>query len=526
MARQKNDASVLQMTSHAVTFRVDDVEPAREPLPVVHAHEALARQLGGKPEACWDYTARVVDVQGVHGLMHAIHLAFSQHRPLVFTPDSVWLTIVQGLAHHVQADPERWRSRLVRHAGRMELKVTRDDFARGSPENPWPEVFSALASLVRDHGDAEVVDLARAAFSTTGPAEQAAYDVAVLDAFAPYFDYVLMCICGIPAVTLEGTTADWDDLAARVDRLDALQLDLGWWTKALRPIAAQFARARRGDVDLPHWRGIYKLQKAYGADRINGWAARLIPYLKDHVTGRPTVRSWALTSDDEESGITAESLPTGLASVPLTVLTQGGAARRLQLVAGHAGIAQDPDSLALKPRIGWAVTEAGAMEQVLVRLERDHAVRPRTGSPTTSRELDGMAANGLPAALIQLYDRCDGATLHGRPALRLLGLAETHQISFDGTFFTEAGPGQGYAMSSYGRRWISWRSFAALEDGARLAVDLEGIGRGRELRVIRYLPGKIGPGRCRVVAPSVEVALKHLLDRPDAPFDDLGDPLV
>lgn len=518
MARQKEGA-VVELTDRSITFRVDDVEPAREQLPEVRAHEALARELGGKPEACWDYTARVVDVQGVHGLMHAIHLAFSQHRPLVLTPDSVWLTIVQGIAHHVQADPERWRSRLVRHSGRMELQVTRDDFARGSPENPWPEVFSALARLVRDHGDAHVVDVTRAAFSTTGPVERAAYDVAVLDAFAPYFDYVLMCICGIPAVTLDGTTADWDDLAARVDRLDSLQLDLGWWTSQLRPIAAQFARARRGEVDVQHWRGIYKLRKAYGAEQINGWAARLVPYLKDHVTGRPTVRSWLLSGQDSENGITAASLPTGLASVPLTVLAQDGSARRLSLVAGHAGIAQEPGSLALRPRIGWAVTEAGAMDQLLTRLERGHAMRP----PASGRGLVDHAMNGLPAALIQLYGRCDGATLHGRPGLRLLGVAETRQVSYDGERFSED-PGQ---MTSYRGRWIAWLSFAALEDGSRLAVDLDGIGRGHgELRVIRYRPGAIAPGRCRVVARSVEAALQHLLERPDAPFEDLGDPLA
>lgn len=509
----------------SITFRVDDVTPATKPLPEVRAHEALARELGQKPEACWDYNASVVAAKEAHGLLHAIHLAFSQHRPLVLTPDAVWLTIVQGVAHHVQADPERWRSRLVAHAGRLELSVTRDDFAGRSPENPWPEVFSALADLVRDHGRAEVVELIRARFTTTGPVEGAAFDVAILDAFAPYFDYVLVCVCGIPTVTLEGTVADWDDLAARVERLDTLGLQLEWWTRELRPIVGQFARARRGDVDLAHWRAIYKLKDAYGAKQINGWAALLVPYLKDFVTGRPTVRSWMLTKEHGDLGITASSLPTGLASVPLTCVDQDGRARRLLLVAGHVGVEQEANTLALRPKIGWAVVEAPKLDQLLVRLEREHVVRPAGTTWARDREdrrLDMFG--GLPAALIQLYDRYDGATLHGRDGLRLLGPGEAHTVCWNGKRFVESGAGERSGMTSYQGRWIDWRSFASLEDGSRLAVDMEGLGRETPPRVIRYEPGKIGPGKCRVVATSIESALERLLDRADPVFDDLGDP--
>ena len=45
-------------------------------------------------------------------LLAAVFLAYSQHRPLVLTPDAVWLTIAQGVAHHKVVHADRLRPRL------------------------------------------------------------------------------------------------------------------------------------------------------------------------------------------------------------------------------------------------------------------------------------------------------------------------------------------------------------------------------------------------------------------------------
>ena len=37
------------------------------------------------------------------------------------------------------------------HRGRVQIDVRRDDFVKGSPENPWPEVFAEFSTKVRDH---------------------------------------------------------------------------------------------------------------------------------------------------------------------------------------------------------------------------------------------------------------------------------------------------------------------------------------------------------------------------------------
>jgi len=84
-----------------------------------------------------------------------------------------------------------------------------------------------------------------------------------------------MCLCGIPRITLEGTTDDWERLRRKVEHLDPYDLDL--WLPSVKSACDQFARASAGEIDRKHWRDIYKREEAYGSDVVNGWLVTLIP---------------------------------------------------------------------------------------------------------------------------------------------------------------------------------------------------------------------------------------------------------
>jgi hypothetical protein len=261
-----------------VTFAVDDVTPATEPLPELRTHEAIQDMPGGEIESCCDDHGTVIEEVYYQPLLAAVYMAFSQHRPLVLTPDAVWITIAQGVAHHMAIHGERLRTRFVAHQGKVDLQFQCRDWVEGSPENPWPEAFANWAGQIRDHVGPQVHDALVCDFSTTGPVERAVSQIVMMDVFERYFKYDLYCICGIPTVTLEGTPADWQHLAEKVAGLAIFDLD--WWLAHLLPICDQFVRASHGDVDVAHWQGICKLRKAYGGYVINGWVARLFPYLR------------------------------------------------------------------------------------------------------------------------------------------------------------------------------------------------------------------------------------------------------
>jgi hypothetical protein len=349
-----------------LTFPVSDVTPAREPLPEVASHEAVADLLGSRVESCSHYHGRLVAGLRSHPLIGALHAAFASHRPVCLSPDIVWLTLMQGLAQHVNAHAEQLRHRFVRHEGKLKVVVRRDDFVKGAPENPWPEVFGQFSAAIRGHLGEEAHGLVVADFSTTGPVERAASEVALLDAMQAFFDYECHTCCGIPSVTLEGTAADWRVLARRAEGI--ARLDLGWWVERLRPVLGQFVAAAGGDIDRGFWESMYKWQgpKGSGSPHVTGWVVDLFPYVANPQAryagpaAPPLRRNPWLGVRPGRGGPGRDDFP-GLPSRAPFRWQHLDRAFAMEFVGGLVGIRQDPETFCLRPEVGWAVREAEAV---------------------------------------------------------------------------------------------------------------------------------------------------------------------
>jgi hypothetical protein len=390
-------------STRGTTFAVADVKRASKPLPQVDYKEAIENLLlaerltKGKDycpiEACARYRGQLLANVNYHPLVAALHCAYAEHRPVCLSPDMVWLLICQGVAHHINANAEALRAQFVQHQGRLTLEVRRDDFHKGSPENPWPEVFGAFSAQIKDYIGPKH-DLFVPSFSTTGPAERAATEIVLLDAVQKYFHYLLSTfICGIPVITLEGTPTDWQSIMDRVEGFTPLRLK--WWLTPLRPILRQFVAAAQGDVDHGFWRSIYRIyqpDEPCSADSAMGWIPMFFPYLTDE-QGLPTRRNPWLSGERDLKELLApppnrdpdtslgrllgnqplsasmhpgyvyeSAFPTGFAKAPFVWEYrngQGVVLRRwdMEFLGGFVGVAQDPETLCLRPEIGWAVRE-------------------------------------------------------------------------------------------------------------------------------------------------------------------------
>lgn len=120
----------------STTFPVSDVSVAIEPLPELPYHEAVTDFLCGPVESCSRYHGQLVANVVSHPLIAALHGAFTTHRPITLSPDIVWLTITQGLAIHINQNAESQRQQFVSNDGKLTIQIRRDDFVKGSPENP------------------------------------------------------------------------------------------------------------------------------------------------------------------------------------------------------------------------------------------------------------------------------------------------------------------------------------------------------------------------------------------------------
>jgi len=342
------------------TFSVSDVEIETSPLPNISHKKAISAFLRRPIEACSEGGYLVDTGDSYHPLIDTLHTAFCRHYPIALSPDMIWLTITQGLAQHINLNAEELRHKFVEHSGKATIKVRRDDFIKGSPDNPWTEVFSEFSEQVSRYiGKSH--ELIVADFSTTGIIERAASEIALLDAMQSYFKYELYTKCGIPQITLEGTPEDWRSIVRRVESF--ADFGLGWWIKSLLPILNEFVAASTGDVNKEFWESIYKYQAARGSgsDYITGWIAKLFPYVGDDGDRNPSLESERI----EARGF-FKNLPS---KAPFTWFYYEEI-YEMEFVAGLMGISQNPDTGCLRPEIAWAVMEAEKSSSTATRSSR------------------------------------------------------------------------------------------------------------------------------------------------------------
>ena len=316
----------------------------------------------------------------------------------------IWLVIAQGVALHINANSEALRSRFVAHEGKATIMVERNEFVRGFAGNNWEGVFTEFSEQIKSHIGEQAHGLIVRRFSTTGLVEQAAFEVTLMDAYQSYFDFTVLTMCGIPEITLEGTNEDWESVREGVVAL--AEYDLGWWTMHLLPMLDQFIAASKGEVNLAFWRSFYKISDQSGGPYITGHVINLFPYLVvalppphfaewemkhiqmrhglsreeakariDNMYGKPFRNQYLgwqeleyESSSDEISrrnyrdrrmtrsmeGMTSAVLPSELSTAPF-IWKYLGAELPMEFVAGFVGVAQNPDTMALRPEIGWSV---------------------------------------------------------------------------------------------------------------------------------------------------------------------------
>jgi hypothetical protein len=412
-----------------VMFQVDEVQAATTRLPTRRLGELWGDTLvfGGDP------ATPVIDHGDTHPLLAAVGIAFAQHRPLILSPDVVWLTIAQGVAQHVRLNAEALRSRLVRHTGRKPLVVEWDgDMPTDSAE--WAAVIAAFRSRLTDEIGGGRAALFECDFSTSTDVERVASQIVLLDAYSPYFSLWLTCICGIPSITLTGTVADWRRIRERIDVI--AELDLAVWCRSLAPIADQFVRAAAGDVDVAFWRRIYNPDDAYGGEVISGWITRLYPYVKGNGAVDVPNPMLALPIDEPRRikpgkhysgpGLRSDSVPSTRSRVRIHLVNGSSTPGSVALEAGVVAIAQEPD-LALRPLIAWRLARGTVeIEEVVDRVLADR--RTTVVEARGQRyELEG------PAEVIALYRRLEAATLfEPSHAWRIRAPWEHHRLEMKG----------------------------------------------------------------------------------------------
>ena len=295
--------------------------------------------------------------------------AYADHRPLIFTPDMVWLLVSQGFSRYVNAHPKQMRQHLVAHDGKMNLVIeTQQDLLTDTVD--WEHLIDGFTAQISRNTKADLAETLLADFSTTGPTERIASGITLMETVKSYFEYVVMRIaCGIPNVTLRGTVADWEQVLAKTRRIGVE--GLGPWVRELEPVLEQFVRAAKGEPDETFWQQMVKRERT---DRLKGGACN---------PDKPTeVDGWLLKFFPDEDGRTLDKVPHthkmpvewARVGFKYKVISPADGSvtsdTPMELLAGFIGIKEDPDTKALVPQMGWLVRQGEAGNDMLDNLKK------------------------------------------------------------------------------------------------------------------------------------------------------------
>ena len=358
---------VLDQEEGCITFAVDEVDLPTSHIGWKQDGSKLAidinRNYDGDMFSDWEPTIlansfadadNLYDI-GEDVMFQMLLKAWCQHRPVVLTPDAIWLIICQQFSHIVNENPDRYRDVLVRHEGKKELLVESNDLF--SEQADWNGLISGFTAEIDKYTNNDLATTLVADFSTTGIDERIASEVTLMDVVKPYFEYTaIYAVCGIPSITITGTPDDWRKVLAKTNALDAF--GMGWWTSDLKPILEEFIKAAEGQPDYWFWKDIVKKtrpKKIQGPvcakrqprmTRFDGWFLNFFPY--DNKGRTPN-----------KVTITQTMLPeTVVVPFKYQVVTLDGVVLEetpLELVAGIVGVIEDPETYSMTPKIGWFV---------------------------------------------------------------------------------------------------------------------------------------------------------------------------
>ena len=311
-----------------------------------------------KPEAFSHMNAKLISAGGSnHALSTASNIAFSFHLPLVLRPDTFWITLTQGLAKHINANAETLRKKFVSHEGQKTIRIRRDSFVKGSPDNDWQGAFAEFSERIKENiGDVSHGAIV-ADFTTTDAIAKAASEVVLMDAMKAYFKYEVMTLCGIPEFHIEGTREDWLCIQQRVAFWETYGLD--FWVPSVIEILDEILAAFDGKPNPEFWRNWYKEEDhGSGGPDVNGFMQWMFPYVegrKEALTINTNLgnRDKILNSS---RGYNDSSWPVSMSKAPF-IWIYHTEEFKMEFMAGLIGVSQR-DNLAVEPVIGWAIADA------------------------------------------------------------------------------------------------------------------------------------------------------------------------
>jgi len=267
------------------------------------------------------------------GFFATLLASYNNHWVLKTCPEDWWIAIIQKISVTVDmnANVPDVRQFFVSHEGKKTLEVT---VAQSIYDVDYELFFKQMRSQISQNiNNPEYTALTECNFSQTTSVQRMVSDIMLMYGFKEYFDYRMVCGCGIPGVTMVGTEEDWKALIEKHTELEKfLQpieevLKLSAWFKSSKSVLEKLLQTYQGNPDRDWWSKL--IGKIPGASGIGlkpggGWFIRDFLGLGEYAS--------------------LSQVPTGINVVPLTI-ARPRITEEADLVGGVTGYKVEEDAV-------------------------------------------------------------------------------------------------------------------------------------------------------------------------------------
>ena len=154
----------------------------------------------------YEHNTNLVEAKTHNNLINTFLTAYNAHIPLRLRPDDIQMAIQMAIATCINNNAEQMRHLFVSQEGKIKLSVAKSGFDL----DYFCETFKNLMS--KNIKDPEFVEKFTTKYTTTTPIVSTVSNMFLMNALKEYFSFEMILSCGIPAVIMEGTQADWQKL--------------------------------------------------------------------------------------------------------------------------------------------------------------------------------------------------------------------------------------------------------------------------------------------------------------------------
>ena len=298
-----------------------------------------------------------------HPVLFGYYKAWVDHCPISISPNIIWQLILNGIIKYIDNNSEELRKNFVNFKdGKKVITVDRSNInINEATKEVWEGVIDEFSSKIKESIKDNIYDNIILNFSTNNKELLLVQKISSMAMFNKYFEYksLFHVICGFPYIELEGSLGDWELILNKIKTFKKFGLDN--WINNIEKILQKIIDSKMGKIDISFWKNLIMYRdccsicgKPDPYISFTGWITNFFPFNNkgDYFFG------YYIDSQLEIYNVEKNDPMSEIAVTPMKIhLVDTNRDIDLNIYSGVLGVSQNPQTLCVKPELGFIITE-------------------------------------------------------------------------------------------------------------------------------------------------------------------------